>query len=104
MENTCLGDKCAFLQSGIIKSREECPNFMETLWSVEGEHTPRLILDCAPKRQIIMLQEIHNRLFAVQKTQTEQRNAGLALADAIRQSAKDSTGELSDAGTKTLLN
>ena len=89
MRDTCCEGKCAYLKSGMVDEVEQCPNFLETMWKKEGDAQPLLVRDCCPKRQLIMMQDIHNRVFAVQQTQTEQRNAASQLAVALTTSAKE---------------
>ena len=56
---------------------KKCPNYIETWWKpqmVGGESQPVLVCDCAPKRTLMMIQELHNRLLGVEKSQEELRN------------------------------
>ena len=89
MRDTCCEGKCAYLKSGMVDEVEQCPNYLETMWSKEGDAQPLLVRDCCPKRQLIMMQDVHNRVFAVQKSQTEQRNAASALAVAMKEVSKE---------------
>lgn len=89
MEDTCNPHKCALLDSLDIGDPSYCPNYMESLWSQENSSRPLLVKDCCPKRQLLMMQDIYNRLFAVQQTQTEQRNAASVMADAIMKASKN---------------
>jgi len=54
---------CAFK----VKDGKKCPNYIETLWHEEGNSQPRIVKDCAPKRTLLMLQELYNRTFSLQK-------------------------------------
>ena len=60
-ETAC--EQCPFKIMGF----SECPNYIETLWHKEGELQPQIIRDCAPKRTLLMLQELYNRTFALQQ-------------------------------------
>ena len=56
---------------------KKCPNYIETWWTsqkVGGESQPILVCDCAPKRILLMIQDLHNRLIGVEKSQEELRN------------------------------
>jgi hypothetical protein len=72
MEDTCNFEKCKFGQDFFSKP-EECFNYKETWWKpLEGE--PKLVKDCTPIRTLLMVQNLHDRLIGVQKSQEEQRN------------------------------
>ena len=58
---------CPFKAKG-----EECPNYIETLWHEEGCPQPRIVKDCSPKRMLLMLQELYNRTFSLQKQISQQ--------------------------------
>lgn len=45
----------------------ECPNYIETLWHEKDNPQPRIVKDCAPKRTLLMLQELYNRTFSLQQ-------------------------------------
>lgn len=54
-------------------TKKKCPNKISTPWQNEkGEVT--MVQDCAPKRTMIMVQQLHNTLLGVQKSQDEMRN------------------------------
>jgi hypothetical protein len=56
---------------------KKCPNYIETWWTpnkIGGESQPTLVCDCAPKRTLMMIQDLHNRLVGVEKAQEELRN------------------------------
>lgn len=80
-------ENCPFKAMGF----EECPNYIETLWHTEGELQPQIVRDCAPKRNLLMTQELYNRFFGLQKqvnqleTETcELRSAHAKLFNAIK--------------------
>lgn len=72
MEGTCRKEKCKMWQL----YGEDCPNYIESWWSppptIPGP--PVLVADCAPRRTMLMMQEISNRLLGVEKSQEEARN------------------------------
>lgn len=56
---------------------KKCPNYIETWWTpnkIGGESQPVLVCDCAPKRTLMMIQDLHNRLVGVEKAQEDLRN------------------------------
>lgn len=69
----------------------ECPNYIETFWEENGNPQPILVKDCAPKRTLLMMQELYNRCFGMQqqigqqeKEVTEMRVAVTRLFEAIK--------------------
>ncbi|MES2409031.1 MAG: hypothetical protein V4509_01880 [Patescibacteria group bacterium] len=56
-------ENCPFKKMGF----EQCPNYIETLWHQKDESQPVIIKDCAPKRSLLMVQELYNRTFALQQ-------------------------------------
>lgn len=69
MKDTACKD-CPFLKMGF----PECPNYIETLWYQEGEVQPVIVKDCAPKRSLLMLHELHGRVFGCQKQINQAEN------------------------------
>lgn len=91
MENTCRGEECPLWK----KYKEKCPNFIESWWTPKrpgDDGQPYLIKDCAPRRTFLMIQELHNRLIGVEKSNEQQRNANIVtikvLSDMIRSNAE----------------
>lgn len=72
MEGTCGKEKCRIWQ--LLDG--ECPNYIESWWSPPPTNPgpPVLVEDCAPRRTMLMIQELSNRLLGVEKTQEEARN------------------------------
>ena len=72
MQDTCEKEKCKMWQ--LLDGY--CPNKMESSWmpppTVGG--SPVTVTDCAPRRVLLMIQELSNRLVGVQRAQEEQRN------------------------------
>jgi len=84
MENTCIKEKCPLWQ--LLDGK--CPNYIESWWqpSPLSPGPPVLVQDCAPKRTLIMIQDLSNRLVGVQKSQEEARNESVwvqAFAEVI---------------------
>jgi hypothetical protein len=54
-DDTCTGKACPFWK----RYREQCPNYVEGRWETKkGDiYTTR---DCAPKRSMILLQQLYN--------------------------------------------
>lgn len=69
MENTCSKD-CHLWK----KYKDRCPNYIRSGWKPTDSAEITYFEDCAPKRTLIMIQELYNRLIAVEKTQEELRN------------------------------
>ena len=70
---------------------DQCPNYIETLWHKKDEPQPVVVKDCAPKRSLLMIQELYNRNFALQQQASqseaelfEVRTAMTKLFEAIR--------------------
>jgi len=55
-------EKCPYKAKG-----EECPNYIETIWHEEGNQQPRIVRDCAPRRNLLLTQELYNRIFCLHK-------------------------------------
>jgi hypothetical protein len=70
MESTCSKEKC--LMWNLFDGK--CPNHMENWFTEDSMKKPVLFEDCAPKRTLIMVQDLHNRLIGVQKSQEQLRN------------------------------
>ncbi len=85
MEGTCNYKECAFFKRMKWKHNSECFNFIETWWTpLEG--TPKLVQDCAPKRTMIMTQELYNQQIRLQQASEEQRNEFFTLKDDLGKS------------------
>ena len=82
MEDTCLKDKCFWWNLG----DGPCPNYVEGWWA-PTEGPPKLICDCAPKRILLLLQEVYNRVLGVQQSNEQQRNVTAQALGAILQLA-----------------
>jgi hypothetical protein len=73
MEETCRKKECANWE---LYGEGKCPNYIESWWTPNpmtgGE--PKLIADCAPRRTFLMIQDLHNRLVGVERSQEQMRN------------------------------
>jgi hypothetical protein len=77
-QDTCHFGNCAFAKRLKLKEPRECPNYYENLFISEKDEK-KMILDCAPIRTMLMIQELSNRLIAVEKSQEEQRNSQVGI-------------------------
>lgn len=80
---------CPWVKSGFCNSVEECPNYVESWWTEAQTGQQKLVKDCAPKRLMLQMSALHNRLEGVQAATEELRNEShsmkghfLALLDA----------------------
>jgi hypothetical protein len=55
-------ENCPFKKMGF----DQCPNYIETLWHEKDNAQPVIIKDCAPKRTLLMVQELYNRTYGLQ--------------------------------------
>lgn len=74
MKDTCELKNCPVAKKFKIKKENECPNFIESWWTPEGEKKPTLVKDCTNRRVLLMIQDLYNRLIGVQKSQEQMRN------------------------------
>ena len=73
MESTCNPENCKLFDL-IGGTPDQCPNYMENWFTPSGGGKPVLTKDCAPRRTLLMISDLHNRLIGVQKAQEAQRN------------------------------
>ena len=57
----------------------KCPNYIESWWTPKEGGQPILIQDCAPKRTLIMVQDLYNKFETLQKEMDSVRNASEAV-------------------------
>jgi len=87
MEDTCEFKNCK--RHDLLGGEpSQCPQYIESWWTPEGDGKPILVKDCSTKRLFLMVQELHNRLIGVQKSNEQNRNAMIQFAQAISK-AKD---------------
>jgi hypothetical protein len=73
LEPTCMGSQCPFW--AVDKNeRVTCPLFIQTIWSVKGSNSPKVINDCAPKRNTLLLMDYSERAIGIQQDYEGQRN------------------------------
>jgi len=72
MDSTCRKNECGHWNDG------KCPFSIEVWWK-PSEGNPKLVLDCAPIRTMIMVQELYNQTISLQKAQEQQRNESKKL-------------------------
>ena len=75
MQGTC--ELCWMMKQG------RCPNYLESWWTPKDGGTPILVKDCAPKRSLVMLQELSNRVESLQKELNQVRNADHKLREEL---------------------
>lgn len=76
MQGTC--DKCWMMKDG------KCPNLIETWWTPHGGK-PELVVDCAPRRTVLMLQELVNRVDSLHTAQDVQRDVSLKVIYTLKE-------------------
>jgi len=75
MKDTCLCEKCPLWKKYYSRKNGQCcPNYIETSWTSREDNQPVLIKDCAPKRSVLMMMDMQNRLFGTQQAAEQARN------------------------------
>lgn len=75
MKDTCDPANCSFLKKVLKEETPEgCPNYIESWWTKVGEEQPILVKDCAPKRMVLMCQEVVNANLRLQQANEQMRN------------------------------
>lgn len=87
MEGTCETLNCALFNL-LGGKPEQCPNFIETVW-VSDKGEKKLVRDCAPKRTLLMVQDLYNRQVGLQKAQEEMRNSFQYTGEALTRFVKE---------------
>jgi|AZIF01.1.fsa_nt_gi hypothetical protein len=82
MNNTC--DK----NCEKYKKRQKCPNYIMTSWREEKTGNVKSLEDCAPKRTLMLMQDLFNRVVGLQQANEEQRNKSNDLTEALAQTVK----------------
>ena len=73
MKDTCEFKECPFAKRMKLKQASECPNnLVNGFTSDKGETV--MVNDCAPKRTLLMIQELFNRTVGLQQANEQQRN------------------------------
>ena len=84
MESTACGDECPFVKSKFCSNCKECPNYLESWWTQQGETTPKLVKDCAPKRMLLQQQYMQLRLEQLQAAIDTQRAESQVLSNNLK--------------------
>jgi len=84
MRDTCDPKKCAFLRK-VLKEKNPagCPNYIESFWTKTGESQPILVKDCAPRRTVLMCQELVNSNIGLQQANEKMRNKAGRVLDVL---------------------
>jgi len=83
MQETCNPDKCKLFQL-LGGNPEECPNYVVSWWTPQDglkKGQPIVVKDCAPKRTLLMIQELMNMNVALQRAEEQQRNESKKVSD-----------------------
>ena len=70
MESTCKKEMCFMWE----KEGEKCPLFINTMWASEGTNQSKILDDCAPKRNTILLMDYSNRGIGMQQDYEKQKS------------------------------
>lgn len=73
-------ENCPYKQDG-----KQCPNYIETIWHENDNPQPRVVRDCAPKRNLLLTQELYNRTFSLQKQISQQESEILDTKCTVKQ-------------------
>jgi hypothetical protein len=73
--DTCIGTACPFYK----RYREACPNFVEGEWETTDGHK-YTTKDCAPKRSMILTQQIYDMMIVTRKDYGHVRRAMIDVA------------------------
>jgi len=92
MQDTCNPKKCVFLKK-VLKERnpEGCPNYIESLWTKLGESQPIVVRDCAPKRTVLICQDLINSNLGMQQAHEQMRNRSDSVLMLVEEAAKRAT-------------
>lgn len=74
MENTNCAENCAFVKNGFCNSDKECPHYIESWWTLDGQNTPKLVKDCFPKKFSLEQNAVVHRMFCLQSSIEQLRN------------------------------
>ena len=69
-QDTCKGKPCPFW----VRYGDMCPNYVEGQWKTNEGHTYST-KDCAPKRSMILCQQLYDQLIATRKDYAGVRKA-----------------------------
>lgn len=74
MESTCDFKTCKVASKLRFKNPGQCFNNVQSFWLNPDTGIKQDVNDCAPKRTLLMVMDLSNRLTGVQKSQEQQRN------------------------------
>jgi len=85
-QDTCIRKECPFWH----RYGDKCPNYVQGTWLTPEKHeyTTR---DCAPKRSMILQQQIYDFMISTRKDYAETRRA---MAEVLQLTARASGGDL----------
>ena len=84
MQDTCSKEKCPYWKKFYSRKHgQQCPFFVETTWTQEKEHTPKIVMDCSPKRSLLMQMDLSNRLIGAQKAAEQARNESNRVSESL---------------------
>jgi hypothetical protein len=72
--DTCTGKKCPFWK----RYGDQCPNYVEGIWLTPDKHEYET-KDCAPKRTMILSQQLYDFMVATRKDYAETRRATVEI-------------------------
>ena len=84
--NTCEG-LCPIAKRLKVKNITECPNYLQNIF-MDNKGEKIIVNDCAPKRTMLMIQELSNRMVGTQKVFEQQRNRSDIILHMIGESIK----------------
>ena len=73
MKDTCIQKECPVFKKLKLKSVNQCPNFVETVF-INDSNEKKVLQDCSTKRNLLMIQDIYSRLSGIQAVQEQHRN------------------------------
>jgi len=87
MEGTCKSESCKLfdLLGGTI---EQCPNFVQSMWTPKEGGQPVLVKDCAPIRTMLMVQQLMNQQIGLQQAQEQQRNESHSIISMVKEAVE----------------
>jgi hypothetical protein len=87
--DTCKGKPCPFWK----KYKDNCPNYIEGQWRSAEGHV-YATKDCAPRRSMILVQQIYDHMLDVRKDYGHVRNSNIEVVKAIGRAMQHSTNPL----------
>lgn len=73
-EDTCIGKPCPFWK----RYGDKCPNYVEGVW--ESKELDRYTTkDCAPKRAMLLTQQMYDHIIGTRRDFNQMRNASVQI-------------------------